>query len=166
MPIDKDIVARSKRPTRTQAVLQYLASSNGSLYYEVQMLNYAAKESLNTQSGFEHNVAVETFLVHFRNVRDFLYPASDSWTNDRKFDDVIAFDFCSDWLSVADDWKECSANERHRVNKLLAHISYSRPQLDHNWPVAYMVAVIRNSFAAFVSTLPPERKEWFSAYGA
>lgn len=166
MPIDLPIVARSRRPIRTDAVLQYLASANGSLYYEVLMLNHAAQKSLNTLPGFEHNIAIETFLVHFRNVRDFLYPVTDSWLNDRYVDDVIAFDFCSDWLSVADDWKECSANERDRVNKLLAHISYSRPELDHKWPVTDMLPAIRKSFAAFVSTLPSERKTWFNAFGA
>jgi hypothetical protein len=166
MPIDSETAASSKRPRRKESELQQLASQHGSLFYEVQMLNLAAKKALGGGAGFEKNVAIEAFLLHFRNVRDFLFPAEKSWRDEARFDDVIAFDYCSQWLWTAEDWSECSANERARLNKLLAHISYSRASLDHNWPLQEMLETLRLKFSEFVTNLPQIRKHWFDRYGA
>lgn len=166
MPVDHNTLQKSTRGLRRDKELQYLAGQNGSLFYEVWMLNESARKWGNTPAGVEHNFATECFLLHFRNVRDFLYPPRESWTNPRYFDDVIAFDFCTKWLAISDDWIECSPDERTRINKLLAHVSYSRPQLDHAWPVLKMLAAIRTEFCKFVSQLAPDRTCWFDAYDA
>ena len=147
-------------------MLRSLASENGSLYYEVLMMNEAFRKWRTKSSAAEQNLAIECFLLHFRILREFLYPSSNSWTDKRKLDDVIAFDLSDHWVKTEDDWAECSPNERERINKLLAHISYSRPRLDHSWPIRNMLASIRKSFAAFVATLSPERQGWFKHYGA
>lgn len=161
MPIDAQRLAKSKRPSRAADVLRYFASVNGSLSYEASMLDQAAKKCATAPPGYDRNAAIECYLVHFRNIRDFLYPTAESWTDERYFDDVIAWDFCSEWLEVAEDWKECSLAERTRINKLLAHISYTRPQLGHDWPIAQMHAAIQNSVSEFVAKLSPDRKKWF-----
>jgi hypothetical protein len=166
MPIDVKTVNVSKRKKQDDQVLQHLASENGSLSYECLMMNEAVREWKTSAPGIHQNLAIECFLLHFRIIREFLYPTRNSWTDKIKLDDVIAFDFAEQWLETEEDWIECSPNERHRINKLLAHISYSRPTLDHSWPIPPMLAAIRKSFAAFVARLPQDRQHWFSHYGA
>ena len=156
----------NRRPLRDEAVLKYLAGESGSLYYEIQvMLLAAARKALNTPPGVEHNMAVESFLVHYRNFRDFLYPPPEAWTNKRYFDDVIAFDYSPEWNVVQDDWSGSTPNEKDRIDKLLAHLSYSRPQLEHAWPIPEMLRKIKGSFGEFILGLSPVRREWFRVYG-
>jgi hypothetical protein len=111
------------------------------------------------------NMAIECFLLHFRNLRNFFYPSRDAWTNSFYFDDQIAHDFWSGWDAVEDDWSECSPDERNRLNKLLSHLSYSRRGLDHKWPIQEMSRAIRNALAQFLAALPDDRRTWFESFG-
>ncbi len=132
------------------------------------MLNQAAARCTKPtgDEGLETHVlntmAIECFLIHFRNLRDFLYPDADSADNR---DNVIARDYDSGWLKTDSDWKPCSRNERNRINKLLAHISYSRRHLDHSWPIQAMWQQMMQRLAGFIRSLPAERREWFKAWG-
>jgi len=127
--------------------------------------SWASTESVRSEHPVRHNMAIESFLLHFRNLRDFLYPSKHAWTKEFYFDDVIANDFSCDWLGVEDDWKECSVAERDRINKKLSHLSYSRPELHkkapEGWPISEMSRSIQRSFAQFIANLPAARKEWF-----
>ena len=165
MPIDDATLSKSKRKPRTTEELSHLASKNGSLFYELAMMLEAEKlwNRAKQQRDSTYNMAIECFLLHFRNLRDFLYPSPGAWTNQFYFDDVIANDFWSEWRSVYEDWTECSADEKSRIDKLLAHLSYSRPSLDHAWPIPKMSTAIQNALAEFLTSLPDERKEWFTA---
>lgn len=145
--------------------LQRLASPLGSLYYEALMLKESAarcKEPPGTRSlasDVPFSMAIECFLTHFRNLRDFLYPKKAIQ------DDVIAFDFNDGWNKTIADWNPCSEDEGQRINKLLAHLSYSRPSLNHEWRIGEMRHRITESMAEFIGSLPPDRKEWFRAWG-
>jgi len=149
--------------------LRELASDpNGSLFHEARMLNQAAARCTeptgerDLETYVLNTMAIECFLVHFRNLRDFLYPDADTADNR---DNVIARDYHSGWLKTDRDWKPCSRNERNRVNKLLAHISYSRGDLDHGWPIKAMWQQMMQGLAEFIRSLPAEGQEWFKAWG-
>ncbi len=166
MPTDDKTIKGSKRPSRDDSVLRDLVCQpTGALFYEVWMLNESAKIWSSTSPGAAHNMAIESFLVHFRNLRDFFYPPFEAWTDKRKTDDVIAFDYCDQWHAAAPDWRELAPCERDRINKLLAHISYSRTALGRDWPIREMLAAIRTSLSAFVTKLPTERQKWFEVFG-
>lgn len=161
MPIAKDLA--SKRPIRNEKVLRDLImSEHGALFYELWMLNQSARRWSNPSDPIVQNIAIESFLVHFRNLRDFFYPPLSAWTNPRAADDVVAFDYCESWDKAAKDWQEAVPGERDRINKQLAHISYTRPTLDPKWPISQICTAIRKSLFEFVDTLSVERREWFS----
>lgn len=153
-------VQRKSRQQIVEAVLRDLVKPpDGSLFYEIYMLDKTATQWKQiTAQGFELNVITESFLVHFRNLRDFLYP--DAWVWNQN-DNVLAFDYDSHWTKDETTWKECSENEHIRINKLLAHISYSRGDLARGWPVPDMRHGIIQGMSQFVSGLSPERQQYF-----
>jgi hypothetical protein len=158
---------KTHRPREhSEAQLSQLASADGALLYETQMLNWAADrfemtEVDSLETAILHNMVIECFLIHFRNLRDFLYP-------DLKLvqpDDVLASDYDSRWGKTHTDWKQCSASERERINKLLSHISYSRGKLDRSWLVIpAMRQRLMESVAQFTRNLSPERRKWFAEW--
>lgn len=161
MPIARDLAG--KRPIRDEKVLRDLImSEQGALFYELWMLNESAKRWSNASDPIVHNIAIEAFLVHFRNLRDFFYPPLGAWTDPKGADDVVAFDYCESWDKTAKDWQEVVPSEKDRINKQLAHISYTRPTLDPKWPISQMCTAIRTSLSEFVDTLSVERQKWFS----
>jgi hypothetical protein len=172
MPIARDVFSQSKRPMVDSQVLLQLASADGSLFYEFQMLTAAvdawrmlsAKQERTPLEDFCKNAAIECFLVHFRNLRDFFYPSPDVWNKAKWFDNAVAWDYDPTWDKATADWQGIGLQERERANKLLAHISYSRPDLDHDWT---LMPAMRNALVKevreLVGRVPDERREWFKA---
>ena len=104
---------------------------------------------------------LESFLLHARNIRDFL-------CNDgsRHPDDV----FASQFVQSSDTWKKNRpplgsylAQNRDRLNKMLAHISDDRLgyMAAPKWQVATIFNELIAIWRAFVAALPPERSDWF-----
>ncbi len=156
--------AMSKVPKKRGCVpedkLRDLASPpNGSLFYERKMLNEAAAHCAEPTLALRF-MAIESFLIHFRNLRDFLCPDVKT-KNDP--DNVIASDYDPRWLKTRDDWTPCSNGEQSRINKMLAHISYSR-DLGHRWRIKTMRQHMMRCLAEFIRSLPTERQEWFKTW--
>jgi len=111
-------------------------------------------------------MALESFLVHYRNLRDFLFPTKPVKQPDpqdkRALDSVLALDFNQAWQKEAKDWKEVVHNERERINKQLSHVSYARSQLDPEWPLPKMKSALMQVFKEFLEGLPGERRQYFS----
>lgn len=162
MPLSANALANNKRLAQSDATLEYLAGKNGSLWYEWGMFHATAQRIPSARDDVERNALVEAFLVHFRILRDFVYPQELAWT--KYLDDAIAFDYDASWTAVATDWKECSPNEKQRVDKLLAHLSYTRPTLGHQWPIPDMVKAIDAAFKSFITALPNNKQQWFAGY--
>ena len=158
------------RPSRTEAELSDAAGHVG---YEVDMICFIVEHypSIIGSPAVDNveNMALESFLVHYRNVRDFLCPVTSTRQPDpgdrigyqRALDSVLAFDFNQGWQEEAKDWKEVVPNERERINKQLSHISYSRSQLNPKWPLPEMKNALVNVFREFLKSLPDERQQYF-----
>ncbi len=111
----------------------------------------------------EASALLEPFLLHVRNIREFLY-------NDgaKKKDDVLALDFFDnpdDWTKKRPPIGAYLKSIRERLNKSLAHITYAR--LDYRqyelWDLAKIRHDLEKPWGAFMAALPPEKREWFSA---
>lgn len=165
MPVDEATLMKGKREVHSLEELAHIAGKNGSLFYELWMMLEAEKlwQRTKHQRDATYNMAIECFLLHFRNLRVFLFPPAEAWTNKFYYDDVIAFDFWKEWRSQNDDWKEFSPTEKKRIDKLLAHLSYLRGSLDHHWPIPEMSVAIQAAFAEFIKKLPCDRQKWFEA---
>ena len=156
---------KSKKRKQRQDV--DLRAAAGHVSYEIRMLVFAGKRLPSYHSSpaglgeDDKNMALETFLLHFRNLRAFLCPEKEL----PRADDVIASDFLDKTLArdLADS--DLLSVDRERLNKMLAHLSYSRRKYiqlgTHAWDVLAMLRVMLDQFEAFLVKLPPARRAWF-----
>lgn len=170
MPIDPTVIAKSKRPVQPDETLKFLVGPNGSVYYEVVMMDEALKRwtklrpiaTRSREQAIAANLALEGFLLHFRNLRDFFYPSSEIWTRPKWYDNAVAWDFCRAWTRCSLEWSESSPGERDRINKLLSHISYGRSTLDKDWSGAEKMAKrVMEQFDLLLPLLTAQQREWF-----
>lgn len=119
------------------------------------------------------NAVLEAFLLHARNMRNFLYCSrKDKDRKDEspkvivKDDDVLAEDFIDD----STQWQPPSKtgyiwDEKERLDKALAHISYARIDyhLSNNkqWNIGEIMLQLAEVWEKFWHALPPEKRAWF-----
>ena len=143
--------------TLTAAQQQAMA---GDVQYELDEFRSAiqAIPSLNHLRGSgrrsEWNRALESALLHFRNLRDFFFKLGKPHR-----DDVFAEHYVKRWRpkpeAVFDTTKE-------RIDKLLAHLSLGRLQLSREWPeLDEMQEAIERGASQFKQSLSPEQAKWF-----
>lgn len=153
------------RRSRTTEELQKAALQ---VSYEIEMLGFSAEHLSGWYSspftypvGNEKNMALESFLLHFRNLRAFLCPSLQRCTAD----DVLASDFLGkgDGTDVGDRHKLNAGKER--LDKMLAHVSYSRLDYieagDHWWDSSAMLILILTELQKFLVRLPEQHRAWF-----
>lgn len=109
----------------------------------------------------EGSALLEPFLLHTRNLREFLYTDRSKYK-----DDVLAvhfFDDPNDWKRERPPMGEYLESIRERLNKALAHISYAR--LDYRkekqWNVKQIKADLNMPWEAFLNALPAKKGQWF-----
>lgn len=141
-----------------------LRDAAGAVCYEIQMMCIAAAgcSSIALFSDAVQFAFLESFLIHYRNMRDFLYPA------DAGPDDIIAAHFVApgSWTYKRKDWQEISDLETERLNKALAHLSYERLSYMRankmKWKTGAMLKAMRQQFQDFSARVPCGRKSWFA----
>jgi hypothetical protein len=87
------------------------------------------------------SMALESFLVHARNLRDF-------FARNGRDNDVLARDFLGRLASVRLPFLRRTAT-RHRLDRRIAHISYSRSKLKRDWPVTTILNELDAAMAKF-----------------
>lgn len=168
------------RPTRSP---DELAEAAGTVGYELQQLalGVAMLPCLEMLNTYFNNAAIEAFLVHYRSLRDFLYPRSSTkypvqskrGPDKIALDTAIAYDFDQMWGCEFKDWESPIQDdaaqpisrklEADAINKCLQHVSYTRLSLKRNWPRPEMCHAILQRFGTFLCKLPAERREWFAS---
>ena len=103
------------------------------------------------------NFSLESFLLHYRNLDEFLHNMA------RHHDSVNAKDYATTWNYERRTKNNPHANhypqlanedEIKRIHKRLAHISDQRSGLDKQWNVPQMREQICCVFEEFVKTVP------------
>lgn len=135
--------------------------------YEVRMLLYSSwhlgighGSPATMPYGDDKNIALESFLLHHRNLRAFLCPSLQSVGDD----DILATDFlgCTSATNVGDTNK--LGTDKKRLDKMLAHLSYSRNEYIearvYDWKSGAMSIDMLASLENFVMLLPPDRAQW------
>ncbi|HEY2232200.1 MAG TPA: hypothetical protein VGK01_01875 [Candidatus Angelobacter sp.] len=117
------------------------------------------------------NCALESFLLHYRNLREFLndekkHTKKNKVTNQIETDDIKAKDYTSDsnWKTT-DVWASDKV-EGKRLHKRLAHISKARITLDNKWYPDHMEWSVLKTFEKFLAAIPRERGPWFEQVSA
>jgi len=127
--------------------------------YEIDMLLFTYSK-LGIVDQLEHNVYLESFLIHVRNLIEFL-------VNERRHqDDVMLEDFLNDnsKIQIINKLVKSFFNktEMDRIHKMLAHISYERINLKGKWNVGDYFQTIYRALNEFVESLSISNKAWFN----
>ena len=108
------------------------------------------------RDGNSRNMALETFLLHARNLREFFY-------SDRKRDDdARAFHFFPDknsWEKLRPKETDSIRDIKNRANKEIAHLTYKRisgTPPDKNWDCGKILTDLLAVTKFFLDKLPKE----------
>jgi hypothetical protein len=134
------------------------AKALGDVYYEIQQLAAAALVGIDHPNL--NNAVIESRLLHVRTLLDFF--ERDSCNQD----DVLAshYGFPAAVIGIEEPY-------RQRLNKDLAHLTYSRTrrtQADKNWPHERVIMPVLERSRSFIdhvlATLPvaciPDAASW------
>lgn len=138
----------SAQLTRLLRGRRALKSAAQDLGYEWNMARIAVRLlslAQRARSQVMVNLTMETFLLHARNLRDFFATSGQP-------EDVLASDFLGRPLRVRMPLLR-SAKIRRRLNKRIAHVSYSRSRLGRQWDVRTLATEIDEAMEAFVTRL-------------
>jgi len=136
--------------------------------YEIAMLVFSAEHLHGEHSSPPtlppedlRNMALESFLLHFRNLRASLCPSLQNTTDD----DVCASDFLDEPVEKDLGNADRFAVDKVRLDRMLAHLSYSRDQYietgEHMWHTSEMLITMIEELRGFVDLLSKERRAWF-----
>jgi hypothetical protein len=153
------------RTIHTDVQLQEAA---GHVKYEIDMLIYCS-EILSIEYGSppthlatpHKNMALEAFLLHYRNLRAFLCPTLQRVADD----DIIASDFLKE--ATARDLADATklALDKERLDGMLSHLTYRRIGYiaggNHMWRVYEMCRTMLFELQSFIGMLPPPMVPWF-----
>jgi hypothetical protein len=143
--------------------------------YEIEMLAYSAEQLGSshasppaTLSENDKHMAMECFLLHFRNIRSFLCP---SLGNPPRKNDLVASDYFGN--SEATDCAKAAtfSLDKDRLDQMLAHLTYCRLEYvsDGNvgWKIAKLTIDVLEELNSFLDDLDksssPARREYFPA---
>ncbi len=105
------------------------------------------------------NLFLEALLLHTRVLRDFFL------AHGRK-DDILITDFLRSKPRFK--FRHLSSNAtKKRLDKLLAHASFTRPRLARKWPVGAIQQEIVQAWLLFMLRLEkqdPKARAWFPQY--
>jgi len=109
-----------------------------------------------TSGSMLHNSVLESFLVHLRNLIDFLYLPKC------KKDDVLAEDYFQDpevWLKLRPLQGNDLKKAKQRTNKLLSHLTYTRLKMaksETQWDHISLRSEIMSRIAVFLDNVPKD----------
>jgi hypothetical protein len=104
------------------------------------------------------NCSLESFLVHYRGLREF-------FRRGKRFDDDLrATDYLPKW-NPSDAWLSDDETDPTttiaRINKRLAHLSTMRPTLHPKWELDKLEQNALKTFEDFIRQLPAAEQLWF-----
>ena len=143
---------KSKYHPRSIRSIDDLRAAACTMTYEHRMFIASARVLMNRppratdqMSVLIGNMALESSLIHARNLRDFFSP------NGRK-DDILARDFVSPLPRIALPYLRNKSTDR-RLNRLLAHPSYSRTKLVGKWDISTLCREVEAAWQSFLRRL-------------
>lgn len=134
------------------------------IYYEIAQL---IETRMDTDSAALGNALVESRLIHVRALLDFFQKSGRSKMKGNELDDVLSLDYGFPPLPI-----EIPSTYQERLNKDLAHLTYSRSQRlpkDKPWPHDKVILPILKRSKQFAGDLisnylpkncPEKVKEW------
>jgi len=126
-------------------------------------------EQIPSLDRVPHNMALESYLVHFRCLFEFIIGTSPGSYGDAIFAAQFFDDTQTRWQDIKDQAKnkfKPSPDDKNcwwtRVSKHLAHITVDRTDEKASWDIEDMHQSIMGFLKRFCEALPQDRKEWFA----
>jgi hypothetical protein len=139
--------------------------------YEYRMLAEASRrwtdlglDNYSLRNKWERRLVLDLFLLHARNLLDFLAPRPTVGP-----EDVIAPHFAPTWA-----WSQHTGlagrtiiDWRDRIDKLLSHVTYRRTAMidemvsEERWQIEELHAGLAMVFSEFLKTVPEPRTNGF-----
>jgi hypothetical protein len=132
------------------------------LVYEAAMLSHAVEKFANKRlSDQDHNAFMESFAIHLRCLRDFL------WGKRRPHnpEDAFASDFCDPGV-----WEtrrpplpaalKAIEGKRQRIGREIVHLTYHRLDIEaeaKDWDLTELMRAIAEGLDEFAEVAKPER---------
>jgi len=140
--------------------------------YEVEMFSYAVKylEKHKGKDPSLDNLILEAALVHARALSDFFHLFLKTPKKSRK-KDIYAEHYFENKKQCQDRIKELKFSylevNRERLNKAIAHITYSRVEYERQnnkeWELRHIAKELDRAWKSFLNALePPERRNLFA----
>jgi len=148
-PTQQDLEAGVKA---VEYELSALISAMRANHLALRQLKAATSNSAQQIWQTFDNCTQEAFLIHYRNLKQFL-------NNQKGGNDVKAKHYADNWSGSANVVGESS--EDTRLNRLLAHISYDRAKLTRDWNYPNLEQLVCNAFDNFVNRVRPQHKPLF-----
>lgn len=145
---------RRRSDVELQATCEHLAYEAWMLLETAQIQAqgfYTAIEPLN-------NAVLESFIIHVRNMIDFLYPPANKRPSDVYATDF--FDVPKEWEQLRPPMSYRLREARERGNKEIAHLTYDRlhgTREQKPWEYVDIANEITAIWRTFVAQVPPER---------
>ena len=133
------------------------------LVYEARMLMHSVQKVTDTSvSDPDRNAFIESFAIHVRCLRDFL------WRDTRPKngpEDALASDFCAAgaWAKARPELPDALREiegKRNRIGREIVHLTYDRLDIDaeaKKWPMGELLRGIADALACFSDIADPER---------
>jgi len=144
--------------------------------YEIRMMILSAHDvgcgmrgsPAITLEDWRVDMAMECCLLHYRNLRAFLWPSLQGKDWVPYVDDILATDFLKKpWQEEVGD-KRKIGDDKERLDQMLCHLSYNRNNLfkdtdrkNRPWSTAKMVVAMLRELDTFLAKLPVHMKPWF-----
>ena len=158
-------ISSIERPYSDAYLLEY---SSEHLLYELDMFLWLAQVcggDAKIAAGSSRdttrlsNVLIESFVVHLRNLIDFLYIDAPQKT------DVVAADFCADgvWKAARPRVSAALETARTRANKEIAHLTTDRLKGSSpakRWEFVALAKEIHALLRVFSTHALPDRLAW------
>lgn len=104
------------------------------------------------------NASLESLIIHARNIRDF-------FNSTGRENDVLAIDFLGRNLRIRMPYIR---KNKKRLDRRIAHLSYSRSRMSPKWDVAKIISEMNDSINRFIKKLkvqhPSIDKDVFNAF--
>ncbi len=133
-----------------------LINASEHLCYEIWMFHHMGRALTFGLSGEGpiHNVFINSFAIHVRNLIDFLYESK----GDSKADAILAehyFDSPKDWLDARPPKSDILKKAEIRCAKQVAHLTYTREKREA-WEILGIVRELYGSITVFIDNIDRE----------
>lgn len=149
------VISMSTKTTYT------LKKASEHIWYEAWMFYDSAEKASSQDTVENHNIQLDAFAIHTRNLFNFFYPSSKQ----AREDDILA----GDYIPLSGTFRASKTKKADlrfilkKADKQVGHLTYRRNRHSSRtkpWPVRRVVERMHKTLEAFDEALPAQTRSW------